>query len=108
MRRFPSAGDDSRDQHHEHRSHTRHQSLMAARKLLQLIPRAGWPGDDRLIVQVPADVTGQAGSRGIAAALIFLQRLRRNRLDIAPVDPADTAAQDLLPESYAQLRVTGR
>ena len=59
---------------------------MTPAELLKLVTRAGRPGHDRPIGQVPPDVFGEVRRRRIPPVFIFLQRLRNDSFDVASVE----------------------
>ncbi|MDO8794735.1 MAG: hypothetical protein Q7J25_08955 [Vicinamibacterales bacterium] len=55
-RGLPCARHNPANQDDEHGGHARHERLVPARELLQLVHRTRGPRDDRLVVEIPPDV----------------------------------------------------
>ena len=57
--------------------------------LAQHVQLARWSGDDRLAVEVAADVVGELGRGLIAAGALLFEGLEDDRLDVAPQPAVD-------------------
>ena len=78
-----------------------HQRLVPARKLGDLIARACRARDDRLVVEVAANVIGQRSGGRIAPLLVLLQCFGDDGLDVAAITAVDAA-------QFRRLRQTNR
>ena len=80
-----------RDQHDEDHGDSADQRRVATGEVPHLVQRRGGPGDDRLVVEVPAYVGGEIGSALVAPLLVLLQGLGEDRLHVTAQGPVPLA-----------------
>ena len=73
----------ARDQSQKHRGGHDQHSPVSLRQLLQRIHRGGWPRRDRLMLEVPQDIRGQAIGCLVTARAVLLQTFHHDPIQIA-------------------------
>ena len=84
-----TSADHSAQERQQHQDCGQHGPSVPPHEFAQPIPRRGWAGQNRLVVQVAIDVPRQLVGRLVAAVAILVQRLHHDPVQLATQESAE-------------------